>query len=150
MGKRKLYCADCDSDESVLKSNGVPLCLRCEAAEQWNGEHLFENEPIDCPVCGEILDTPFGDPEDEFDEERAIACGYDPDQHNQMDDEWIGFHYGYEEKCCQECDRCWGYGPKLYYDPKANIYTEKVPKTPADVLREQLAAQEAAGQLRLF
>jgi hypothetical protein len=150
MSKRKLVCADCGSDEHVLKSKGVPLCIKCGISGEWNGEHIFKSEPTACPVCGGMVEPPDVNDVDNFDEERAIACGFDPDVNDEFEDEWERFHYGYDELWCQECDRIWAYEPVYYWNPTTAKYDTQVPKTPAEILADQLKAQEAAGQLRLF
>lgn len=111
-----------------------------------------------CQNCGAFLaKTDLLPEDDEFDFDLAIACGYSEEQISESweglhDDAIARFRYVTPVWECGKCDIEYTFDTdpeRFYYDPDVNGYNAPRPLTPMEQLKEDLARQELAGQMRL-
>lgn len=111
--------------------------------------------PKHCPDCGRFMALTDLLPEnDEFDEELAIDCGFDPDHDDIFDERWQRFNYVQDQWECTNCNTLEWYteGRRYYFDPAKGDYSARAPKRPlteTELAALENARQEKAGQLRL-
>ncbi len=105
-----------------------------------------------CPECGCFMARTDFITEEEFDYERAEACGFDSSQHREDAPEWVEFHFVLELWECSQCG-CTDYDPEstpFYYDAAKNNWSGGQPLTPAEIAHVERIRAENAGQLRMF
>lgn len=116
----------------------------------WAGNEVLDEQPTRCPACGSNnIENGMLSDTDEFDDELADACGYEPGNNHRYQ---FGtpFNYVYEEMWCDDCDAIYGYGQRWYWDEDSGFYSHDAPLTPVQEMKLQRERQERAGQMRLL
>jgi hypothetical protein len=111
-----------------------------------------------CELCDGVLTiTDLWPDSDTFDLDLAIACGYSSEQiaeswEGRNDDALSRFRYISPVWQCSNCETCYQFpldADRSYYNPIDNCYNGARPMTPMEQIKEELARQELAGQMRL-
>lgn len=120
------------------------------------GKHTFTSplpfEPFRCPDCkGEDIEKDLMPEDDEYDDDLARECGFDPDDIATYDAH-PEFSYIHARMEClnPECGAVYSYGRRWYFDAAKGDYSAEPPLTPRQKAELERQAQEAAGQMRMF
>jgi hypothetical protein len=107
-----------------------------------------------CDQCGCFVHlTDLMPQDDQFDEELAIECGFNPDSDDEYSEKWEQFHYVQDQWECNNCGCTAWYteGERYYFDPEeCNYSAEAKPLTPKAQAAQERKRQEEAGQQRMF